>query len=680
MKCYFNKICQGSLFTIAMLLGSVSTSAVILIIKHGSKANKLSDDASKHAIHRTIAQNITFRLSKEIKKIENSKGSSSQPFISSFVNNGPPTVVVGSRQETVTDPSALNITIVQKDDRVNNIDDSDNFRGKATSRERSHRTQIGYNTNIIDKAIPISSPSVGGYALQVKNVYLDSTDATGKTAKYVLLVKSYACNNGDRASGSCSSSSIMGEYSVIIFANRTCPVIGGTQLIVANDPGKDFYNLNCTCPPGKTIQANGTCILRCPAGQEIRSGSCANCAAGTYSTDGSNTCIPCSGCSGSDCDPTQGCTSCPAGRQLSGNSCTPCNDGTWASAGRNVCDSCLSVGRTACSATTGVATSCSSGYGLSSGNCSLCAGGTYSSGGANSCSPCAAGTYSSAGASSCSPCAAGTYSPSGASSCTPCSAGRYSSSGAGSCSSCAAGTYSSASASSCTSCSANTWASSGASSCQSCITTGVASCDSTTGAPISCSSGYQKSTTGDRCVLNCPNGSIIGGSGDSTSVSGCNCDGSTPAWTGAPLNMCHTRCSTGYIYCQGASYPTTYNDYYYFTGCINTCNVQGSTLLNCYFTARGKTFYISPSSCDNSSVPFVCPANSAVGNSGNPVYDYWNCDANNPGDPACMYFGTPIGDNCFCPDSGYSDYRMLLWDYSATYGNWGCYNQSGLTG
>jgi len=619
MSYSFNKICRGSLLTIAMLLGSVSTGAVVLIIKHAGKALQLSKDSSKYATQRTIAQNMTFRLSKELEKIIASKGSSTQPFTYTFVNNSNPTITVRTYSETPTDSSALNIAILQPDDHsldLNSQTSKTSLRARVTSRDQTSRNNVGRNSKIIQDTItssssPTATQGAGGYNLQVQKVYPDPSES--KSAIYALLIQGYACDNGNPSDGSCNSSSIIGDNSIVVFKKRTCidtrlaPFSNpnGAQLVVAADPGTDFYNLKCTCPDSKTIQADGACMLHCSAGKELSGGSCTNCASGSYSRAGDNACVLCNGCGasfgGGTCDPTQGCTSCPGGRRLSGNSCVPCDAGTWAAAGANIC--------------------------------TLCPAGTYSFGGASSCSSCAAGTYSAEGASSC------------------------------------------------TSCSIGTWAAGGSIACQSCITTGVATCDSTTGKPVTCNNGYQKSADGNTCVVSCPSGATIGGSGDSTNVNGCNCNGSTPAWSGTPLNMCHTRCSVGSIYCEGGAYPNPNNDYYYFSGCINTCTLQGNTLLNCYFTAKGKTFYISPSSCDTSSMPITCPANSAIGNYGHHVYDEWICSSpDRLSDPACIYFNTPIADNCFCPDNGYSDGRMLLWNYSAVYNNWGCYRQDGLTG
>ena len=107
--------------------------------------------------------------------------------------------------------------------------------------------------------------------------------------------------------------------------------------------------------------------------------------------------------------------------------CQSCPTGTWSDGTLRECKNCLTTGVAACNSTTGKVTSCSSGYGLSNGTCSICPAGTYSAGGTAGCSPCPAGTYSSAG---------------------------------------------------------------GATSCKNCLTTGVATCNSTTGKVTSCSSGY----------------------------------------------------------------------------------------------------------------------------------------------------------------------------------------------
>ena len=169
------------------------------------------------------------------------------------------------------------------------------------------------------------------------------------------------------------------------------------------------------------------------------------------------------------------CEACPAGTWNNGNydSCQKCATGTFAYVGSSSCTNCLTTGVASCSSTTGKATSCKSGFGfLFSGACSQCSAGTYSPGGTIGCYSCSSGYYSNAGASSC----------------TKCPAGKYSSSiGSSSCTNCPAGTYSTG----------------GASSCTSCLTTGVATCDSTTGKATSCVKGFNYDSQENVCTIDC---------------------------------------------------------------------------------------------------------------------------------------------------------------------------------
>ena len=103
------------------------------------------------------------------------------------------------------------------------------------------------------------------------------------------------------------------------------------------------------------------------------------------------------------------------------------------------------------------------------------------------CETCPAGTWNNGNYDSCQKCAAGTFAYVGSSSCTKCPAGKYSTGGASSCTNCPAGTYSTA----------------GSSSCTSCLTTGVATCDSTTGKATSCVKGFNYDSQKNVCNINC---------------------------------------------------------------------------------------------------------------------------------------------------------------------------------
>lgn len=257
----------------------------------------------------------------------------------------------------------------------------------------------------------------------------------------------------------------------------------------------------CTaCLPGSVSYGYTPCT-NCSVGLYASSNvQCSTCANGTYtSTPGATVCSACTGLIPNTTwtGPGVNATSCPfaciSGMALSGTVCVTCAIGTWSSQQTAQCLPCTSAPANA--TYTGVGTStfncpyqCNTGFvrlgpscipclagtrALSTGNCSNCTAGSFSAyAAATICTLCDSGTYSLTGASTCTPCATNRFTVfigrSASSSCVLyCKAGSYIA--ANRCIVCVNGTFSAtAGATACSACAGGTWSGLGAAACGSC--------------------------------------------------------------------------------------------------------------------------------------------------------------------------------------------------------------------
>ena len=337
--------------------------------------------------------------------------------------------------------------------------------------------------------------------------------------------------------------------------------------------------------------------LACKAGTFLRNGRCDECESGTYSWDGATKCIECgegrySGV-GSD-----KCSICPGGTYSSkggAGTCAICPAGTYASAGSNACKQCPD-GRYSSEGSV---------------TCDLeCEAGTFFVDGSGVCEACPSGTYSSKGASGCTACQAGRYAPPGSSRCEACQAGQYTNDDSSGCLSCPAGTYSDTASVECTECPQGRASSMGSASCEVC----PVGTYSTKGSGVCtlCAPGRYNDTPGNYYCKICPEASYSEGEGASECVSCppgtagewggpggktskeeacqlcpageyidpdrfsdtvCSTCGSTePGWylyslPGSYADGCGP-CNTGKYVTQGASDPTTFEEWQlYCTNC-----------------------------------------------------------------------------------------------------------------
>jgi hypothetical protein len=95
----------------------------------------------------------------------------------------------------------------------------------------------------------------GGLLVELLNVAVSGSQAT-----YSLRINAYVCNQLNSSTSTCAANSNISASNTIVNVTRTCPTINGTQLIVdSTSSGNNFYALNCSCPSGGEIAADGSC-------------------------------------------------------------------------------------------------------------------------------------------------------------------------------------------------------------------------------------------------------------------------------------------------------------------------------------------------------------------------------------------------------------------------------------
>ncbi|MGD0465686.1 MAG: hypothetical protein ABSA84_03215 [Gammaproteobacteria bacterium] len=516
----------------------------------------------------------------------------------------------------------------------------------------------------------------GGFLMELLNV-----TSSGSQATYSFRINTYVCNQLNSSTSACAANSNISASNTIVNVTRTCPTINGTQLIVdSTSSGNNFYALNCSCPSGGEIAADGSCTycsIHCQACSSPT--NCTTCANGyyIYNPGSGNICV----------------SACPSGTYVSGSSCSNCTTN---------CSSCTAGNN--CSA-------CSSGYLYNNSTCvPSCPSGTYVSG--SSCSNCSTNCTSCTSGVHCSACSSGNYLYNSAcvsscpsttyvagSSCVKCPYACNVCSANGSCSSCTSGgwLYNNNGTTVCTTCPANSsiygtgdftesWQ----------LTDGfdMDNCSCNSNAPIwnngactaSCPSGtYNNNGSCSNCSTNCS--SCTAGNNCSACSSGYlynhACVSSCPSGTYANGNSCSScpnNCST----CTSSSSCSACSNGYSGTTCT-ICNgyVSGSTCNSCPTGCSSCTGSACTSCSSNSYYPsgnqcLQCPGGSITNGDTSFGQIYWGlcgsngCNASQPGTncgnaPAgCnQYQGTTVGSKCFCSGStGIGGY--LYWYYNGS--------------
>ena len=425
-----------------------------------------------------------------------------------------------------------------------------------------------------------------------------------------------------------------------------CPL--GTYM---RDPGQAVCLL---CDPGTYADVHGlTACISCPAGYSCptpsggTSGATAPtaCAAGTYSTAGSESCLLCDAGYYQNSTGQSSCSPCPVGTAtLSTGSviCTQCGPGQYAGPypGALHCSDCA-IG------------TISINYGAN--NCTPCPAGQYSpSTGQSVCSSCAAGTYtSSTGQASCQLSPAGYVTPSpGASNLTQCAAGYYQpSAGQSRCRQCDAGSAQpTAGQVACTQCPAGTF--SNAVGKQTCSPCPIGTASSTAGITVcpACTAGTYTSSTGQLACANCPVGTYNAASAQS-SCSPCSAGFFTQTEATTSCSPCLTGTYSGSLGtvqcypCAAGSY-TQSNGSTICTQCGPGTYQPSSGQANCSYCPTGAYSNIfgavSCLTCPAGTVPEVLYVNGQAEGTTSCA----NCEAG-------TYQPTPGGGTCISCPVGY---------------------------
>ena len=475
-----------------------------------------------------------------------------------------------------------------------------------------------------------------------------------------------------------------------------------TGFYVTTTGGSYINGISAQCGQVSCESSTEALYCACPAGQ-INTGTCQNCAVGTWSEYGFTACEICTdgqyvqkdgslvpasvvytsfGTGNNNCP-----YDCGAGYYLATGGCVPCDAGTY------------SVTQNQDAA------------------CTACGAGTYSNNVASSCTPCSAGTYAYGGSSSCTLCGTldpspGHYvvactltSPPYVAACPTCPAGQISACASGSpaCSTCPAGTYqpSAGLASACLACAAGFYtASSGSGGCKSCTNPAplngsyaawVAPATSAT-CPVQCKLGLALTTVNGVVICRrCSNGYYIAAT--ATACAACtpplpsNAYWLTPVVFDGAHNACPWDCNAGYYQLNGACLMCPAGTFSAAAGlrptdAVMTPNVCESCSASCLVKAGpgtyqasactstqditcpacsppcGAGYYTLPCNAMANEVCFLCKTTCSAGNymvgtcSGSDLYDVIQCLPCKT--PAACPAGTflPAGQ---CPGNGYTD-------------------------
>ena len=279
----------------------------------------------------------------------------------------------------------------------------------------------------------------------------------------------------------------------------------------------------CACPEGATPTSDGT-GCDCGAGQVRVSGTCQDCAAGTFHNAS-----------------TDSCETCPA-TQFStarSTSCTTCNTGTFINAAQTECITC----------------NAGTFYDSASRTCRDCAAGHVSDNNETECTACSAGTFENAANNSCDNCPVGRSSVSGSTTCTPCEPGLFNSDAGGACQRCAGDTIAeNMETVTCTPCGVGQVANGLKTMCISCpagaILLSDGSCEACTGDEvpnssidtcIPCEAGTLPTDNNARCER-CPDGEIVNSAGNECVA----CPSGTFQDAANNANSC-TDCAAGHV-------------------------------------------------------------------------------------------------------------------------------------
>ena len=343
MICYFNKIrCKAFAFVgIVLFASSIPILLSAAIGKLAVTIKKISSSNITNNNNEVQALMVAKLVSQKIDDLITNNGSSARALGYRLINNSDPATTVGTLTRTIISATTNPIDVLLKNDTCGDIT---NIRTGATgnnpqcsSSKMNRHNSIAGPSSATGSSAATATPTFGGYVVKVFGSSIDSSDPTHATATYDLRISAYVCDAGSATNALCNSNSNIGIKTIPVTKKRSCPdtsaapysVAYGKQLIVANDPGQDFYNLNCSCPDNGVIQSNGACT--CALGKYLSGSTCVNCTAGTWSLGGLVTsCNTCSGCSGAACSVTSGCTTCSSGKKISSGNCVDCVSGsTW---------------------------------------------------------------------------------------------------------------------------------------------------------------------------------------------------------------------------------------------------------------------------------------------------------------------------------------------------------------
>ena len=302
---------QGMLIFAAIIIMSFFVGISMIMIKVTSSIKKSSADSAQQGTQYNTAANIVFLVRDQLQLIATDSYTKVLGF--NWVNNTDLTKIVGKSTDivqTIKILPKLGMETEYEDQFKPNSKNHLNIRKAATtnrgqtmmkknSKAKTTGSQPTEATTYSVDAV-INSPSsltkfasrantIGGYWVETKDVRIDPTDNT--QAEYIFQIYSYICDKPlESGSMVCQDNGNIATYDQEVRIKRRCPYIVDNQLVVANDPGTDFYHLNCTCP----------CSTNCPdnssntgSGQLTNVSGC-NCLDTTYYWDSAEgSCLPC---------------------------------------------------------------------------------------------------------------------------------------------------------------------------------------------------------------------------------------------------------------------------------------------------------------------------------------------------------------------------------------------------
>jgi hypothetical protein len=306
---------QGMLIFAAIIIMSFFVGISMIMIKVTSSIKKSSADSAQQGTQYNTAANMVFLVRDQLQLIATNSYTKVLGF--NWVNNTDLTKIVGKSTDivqTIKILPKLGMETEYEDQFKPNSKNHKNIRKAATTnrgqsmmkknsknkdKDSSNNSQPTEATTYSVDAV-INSPSsltkfanrantIGGYWVETKDIRIDPTDNT--QAEYIFQIYGYVCDKSiETGSMICQENGNIATYDQEFRIKRRCPYIVDNQLVVANEPGTDFYHLNCTCP----------CSTNCPdnssdtgTGQATNVSGC-NCLDTTYYWDATGgSCLPC---------------------------------------------------------------------------------------------------------------------------------------------------------------------------------------------------------------------------------------------------------------------------------------------------------------------------------------------------------------------------------------------------